>query len=71
MEQRVGEMETKLVRVPKVIIEDKRDVLKRAIVSREGIQEQVMSKCFENEERALNKRIVEGKVLVVPDPLAL
>jgi hypothetical protein len=71
VEQRVGEMKTKLICVPKVIIEDERDVLERSIMGGERIQEQVMSKCFENKEWALYKRIVVGKILVVPDPLAL
>ena len=71
VQKHVGEMEAKLVGIPKKIVKDVRDVLDRTIVCREGIEEEVVSECFENEERTLDKRILVGKIEIIPDAFPL
>src|ERR1700719_1551287 len=64
-------MKTKLVRVPKEVVENKRDILNRAVMRRKRIEKQMMAKRLQNQKRALNKRIVVREILVVPDSLSL
>jgi hypothetical protein len=71
VQQRIGEVESKFVGVPKEIIKDERDILNRSIMGGERIQKQVMAERFENKEWTLNERIVAREIMVVPNPLAL
>src|SRR5689334_2546158 len=64
-------MKAEFVRVPKEIIQNKRDILNGAIVNREGVKKQMVAKRFQDQERTFNKRIVAREVTVVPYALAL
>jgi hypothetical protein len=71
VQQRIGEVESKFVGVPKEIIKDERDILNRSVVGRERIQKQVVAERFQNKERTFNERVVAREILVVPNSLAL
>src|SRR5438105_6390751 len=58
VKQNVGQMKSEFVGVPKKVVQDERDVLNWPIVSRQRVEEQVMSKRFRNQKRALDDRIV-------------
>jgi hypothetical protein len=71
VQQRIGEVESKFVGVPKEIIKDERDILNGSVVGRERIQKQVVAERFQNKERTFNERVVAREILVVPNSLAL
>ena len=71
MPENIREMEPVGVSVPDEVIENVGDVLDRPVMGREGIEEEVMPKALQNQERALDERIVVGQVLIVPDQLTL
>ena len=71
MQECVGEMEAELVRIPKEVIKNVRDILDRSVMRRERIQKQIMSERFGNKDRTLNEWIVVREILVVPDALTL
>src|SRR5947208_524704 len=58
------------ISVPEEIIEHVGQVLDRPVMHRERIQEEMMAKRFEEQDRAANERIVAGKKTVVPDQLS-
>src|ERR1043166_1149593 len=58
------------VGVPKKVIEEVGDILNRTVMAGIRLQKKVMSKAFQDQERALDERIRQRKVLIVPDSLA-
>ena len=57
--------------VPNQVIENVGDVLQGPIVPGVGIGKEIMAERFQNQERALDQRIVPGQIEIVPDELPL
>ena len=60
-------MVAKRIAFPEEIIEAIGDVLDRPIVTRKGIEKEIMPKGFEDQNRALYKGIRADQIIVVPD----
>lgn len=58
VQKHVGEVKAKLIAVPEEIIGHVRDILDGPVMGGERIQEQGMTKRFENKERAFDEGIV-------------
>ncbi len=71
VQEHVREMKSELVRIPKEIVEDEGNVLNRAIMGRERIQEQIVTEGFRDQEWALDEWIVARQILIVPNPRSL
>ena len=59
------------VSVPKQVIENVGEILDGPIVPRIGIGKEIMTERFQDQERALDHRIVPSKIEIVPDKLPL
>jgi hypothetical protein len=70
MPEDVRKMITRRFLVPKKVIKDIRDRLDRPIMACVGIREKIVPKCFKNEDRTLDKRIVVDQRDVIPKELA-
>ena len=59
------------IRVPKEVIKNEGNILHRSIMAGVGIEEEIVAKGFQDQDRAFNKGIVPGQEFVVPEKLTL
>ena len=71
MQEHVRDMKAPRVRVPKKVIEHVGDGLDRAVMGRKGIEEQIVPKSFQDQQRAFDEWIIARQINVVPNALAL
>ena len=71
MQQHVRHVKSPRVCVPEKVIDHVGDVLDRPVMGRERVDKQIVPKRFQNEERALDKRIVAREVIIVPNAFTL
>src|SRR3982074_1444053 len=64
-------MEAEFVRIPKKVISEVGDVLDRPVMRGKGIEKQVVAQRFQDQEWALDERIIEREILIIPDALSL
>lgn len=64
-------MESIKVAVPEKVVGHVRKILHRPVVHGKGVQEEIMTKRFQSEDRALNEWVCSNEIIIVPHQLSL
>ena len=62
VQEEIGQMKAVQVAVPEEIIGDKGEILGRPIMRSVGIEKEIMTERFENEERTFDERVVSDEI---------